>query len=336
MIKSLCAFAAIWMAGLPQFAIAQLTPTSNDTPPDTVKLSEERLRDSCVWVDTETGTYYLVSSAGRRGPNQRPAVVAYTSKDLDTWQGPQVIFEIPEDFWAQRGIWAPELHAYKDRFYLFLTFDTRDEFPEQWRNWLPRVKRGSQVLVADSPLGPFEPFENRSTLPPDMMTLDGTLWIEDDVPYMVFCHEWVQIKDGTMEYVQLTDDLSKTATEPIRMFHGSNAPWSKKSDQYGCHVTDAPWLHFTQTGKLVMLWSSGGPSGYAVGMATSESGKLAGPWHQQAEPLFTDDGGHPMLFRRLDGQLMMILHQPNRRTERAKLFEVDDSGDAIVIKRPYP
>jgi hypothetical protein len=41
-----------------------------------------------------------------------------------------------------------------------------------------------------------------------MMTLDGTLWVEDELPYMVFCHEWVQIKDGTVESVRLKDDLS--------------------------------------------------------------------------------------------------------------------------------
>src|SRR5690606_8972274 len=173
-----------------------------------VRLSDERMRDSCIWVDEANQTYYLVTASGYRGPNGRHAVVAFTSRDLRSWDGPRVIFEVPADFWSQRGIWAPELHAYQGRYYLFLTFNTDDRFPEQWRDWLPRVKRGSQVLVADSPLGPFEPFENESTLPPDMMTLDGTLWEEDGVPYMVFAHEWVQIKDGTIEYVPLKPDLS--------------------------------------------------------------------------------------------------------------------------------
>jgi beta-xylosidase len=299
----------------------------------TVRLSEVRLRDSCVWADTNTHRYYLVSSAGRRGPNGRPAVVELTSEDLEMWEGPRVIFEVPEDFWAQRGIWAPELHAYKGKFYLFLTFNTDDQFLEQWRDWLPRVKRGSQVLVGDSPLGPFKPFANHSTLPVDMMTLDGTLWIEDGMPYMVFCHEWVQIKDGTVEMIQLKDDLSETVGEPTRLFHGSDAPWSKKSEQYGCHVTDAPWLYRTKTGKLLMLWSSGSATGYAVGVAVSKSGTLAGPWEQQTQPLFAADGGHPMLFHRFDGQLMMILHQPNKRPdERARLFEMEDTGDTIRLK----
>ena len=301
--------------------------------PRDVKLADERVRDPCVWVDGATQTYYLVS-AGRRGPNGRRTVVQYQSKDLQTWNGPRVIFEIPEDFWTQRGIWAPELHAYQGKFYLFLTFDSDQKLPEQWRDWLPRVKRGSQVLVADAVDGPFKPFANQAALPADMMTLDGTLWVEDGVPHMVFCHEWVQIKDGTVEYVQLKDDLSETVGEPKRLFHGSDAPWSKKSEQYGCHVTDGPWLYRTKTGRLVMLWSTGGPTGYTTGLAVSESGKLAGPWKQQAEPVFRADGGHAMLFKRLDGQLMMILHQPNKvPDERAVIMEMEDLGDTIRVKR---
>jgi hypothetical protein len=72
-----------------------------------------------------------------------------------------------------------------------------------------------------------------------MMTLDGTLWMEDRVPHMVFCREWVQI---------------------------------------------------------------------------------------------TADGGHAMQFKRLDGQLMMILHQPNRvPDERAVIMEMEETGDAIQV-----
>jgi arabinan endo-1,5-alpha-L-arabinosidase len=331
-LKKTAVVAALWFAvGSSAFGQTNFTPPIAEAP-HTVKLADVRLRDSAVWVDTNAGIYYLVS-AGRRGPNGRAAVIEYTSKDLDTWVGPKVIFEVPTNFWANRGIWAPEMHSYNGKFYLFLTFNTDHLFSEQWRDWLPRVERGSQILVSDAPTGPFVPFTNRSTLPTDMMTLDGTFFIEDGVPYMVFAHEWVQIKDGTVEYIQLKDDLSETVGEPKRLFHGSDAPWSKKSEQYGCHVTDAPWMYRTKTGKLLMLWSSGSSTGYAVGIAKSKSGKLVGPWEQQAEPLFAQDGGHPMLFHRLDGQLMMVLHQPNKTpNEREHFFEVEDEGDTLRLK----
>jgi arabinan endo-1,5-alpha-L-arabinosidase len=306
-----------------------------------IRFADVRMRDVFILADELTKTYYAVSSSfvpATEGRG-RPAVRAYTSKDLVTWEGPHIIFQTPADFWGDtniRGIWAPELHSYKGKYYLFATFDTDSKFPEQWRNWLPRVKRGTQILVSDSPLGPFKAFHNHSTLPADMMTLDGTLWIEDGVPYMVFCHEWVQIKDGTVELIQLKDDLSETVGEPVHLFNGSDASWNRKSPQYSCYVTDGPYLHRSKAGKLLMIWSSFGTTGYTIGVAVSISGKLRGPWKQQAQPLVTGDGGHGMIFRRFDGQLMLVFHQPNTRMqERARLFELEDTGETLRLRRPF-
>jgi GH43 family beta-xylosidase len=308
-------------------------PPEAVAPVTTVPLADVRMRDACVLPDPATGIYYLVAAA--RGN----AVRAYTSRDLVNWEGPHVIFQTPTGFWDGaniRGIWAPELHAYRGKYYLFLTFNTSDQFPEQWRNWLPRVKRGSQVLWAEAPLGPYHAFADHSTPPADMMTLDGTLWVEDGVPYMVFSHEWVQIVDGTMEMIRLKDDLSEPVGEPTRLFFASDAPWPKQSKQYGCWVTDGPYLYRSKSGKLFMIWSSFSDHGYTTGVAVSDSGKLAGPWRQQAEPLFGDDGGHGMIFRAFAGQLMLALHQPNKSPdERIHLFELEDTGETLRILREF-
>lgn len=85
-----------------------------------------------------------------------------------------------------------------------------------------------------------------------------------------------------------------------------------------------------------MIWSSFGKGGYTVGVAVSASGKLRGPWVQQPEPLFAEDGGHGMIFKRFDGQLMLALHQPNKVTERARLFELEDTGETLRIRRTFP
>jgi arabinan endo-1,5-alpha-L-arabinosidase len=320
-----CSLVILMMLALSIIAGAQEQPAAQTE--STVKLADIRMRDVCILPDVASKTYYMI------GPGRR-SVRAYTSTDLASWQGSQTIFSPPDDIWGDirvLSIWAPEMHFYKGKYYLFLTFDTRNRFPEQWRNWLPRVTRGSQVLGADAPTGPYKPFQNHSTLPVDMMTLDGTLWVEDDVPYMVFCHEWVQIKDGTVEYIQLKEDLSETVGEPVRMFDGSDAVWSRKSPQYGCHVTDGPFLYRSKSGKLFMIWTSGGYTGYTQGIAISPSGKLAGPWHQQAEPLYKDDGGHGMLFTTFDGRLMMVLHSPNGRGARPRIFEMQDTGETLKV-----
>ncbi|MFR6419834.1 MAG: hypothetical protein ACLUOK_19850 [Parabacteroides distasonis] len=46
---------------------------------------------------------------------------------------------------------------------------------------------------------------------------------------MIYCHEWVQIADGSMELVRLTDDLSAPVGNSLTLFHASAAPWSTGS-----------------------------------------------------------------------------------------------------------
>lgn len=84
-----------------------------------------------------------------------------------------------------------------------------------------------------------------------------------------------------------------------------------------------------------MIWSGFGVGGYTVGVAVSDSGRLAGPWRQNAEPLYSDDGGHGFIFKRFDGQLMLTLHSPNQDAERIRLFEIEDTGETLRIVRPF-
>ena len=204
------------------------------------------------------------------------------------------------------------------------------------------MKRGTEILVADRPVGPFTPLGKGSQTPHDWMALDGTLYVEDGTPYMVFCHEWIQIEDGSIDAVPLSADLSAPASRPLTLFHATDAAWTRcradigelfQGRRYHASITDGPWLHRTKTGRLVMLWSSYGAKGYAVGQSASSSGRLAGPWVHHPEPLWSDDGGHPMLFRTFDDRLVMAIHQPNRRVERARFIEVDDGGDWLTLGR---
>jgi beta-xylosidase len=312
---------------------AKAQPQRQMPAPANVRLADIRWRDICIYPDPITKTYYMV------GPGWR-GVRCYTSKDLLNWYGPIMIYNAPADVWGDIpivSIWAPELHAYKGKYYLFLTFDTRNKLCEQWPNWEQngRVTRGSQVFVGDSPTGPFTPFANHSTMPVEMMTLDGTLWVEDGIPYMVYCHEWVQVVNGAVGFVQLKDDLSEIVGTPKNLFRGSQAHWSKTSDEWGCNVTDGPFLYKGKTGKLYMLWTSGGYTGYTQGIAISESGKLAGPWKQQEEPLYGLDGGHGMVFTTFEGKLMMVLHSPNNRESRPRIFEMEDTGNTLRVVKEF-
>ncbi len=90
--------------------------------------------------------------------------------------------------------------------------------------------------------GPFVPFSNKPHTPSDWSVLDGTLYVEDGVPYMVFCHEWTQIVDGTMELVQLSDNLSETTGKVARLFRASETGWVRTVRNNG-YVTDGPFFH---------------------------------------------------------------------------------------------
>ena len=242
----------------------------------------------------------------------------YTSKDLRHWQPPVAVFTPPEGFWADRDFWAPEIHAYQGKYYLFGTLSA------------DRAKRGTQVFVADQPLGPYRPHSDRAATPHDWMALDGTLYVENGRPWMVFCHEWVQIGDGAVNVVRLATDLSKPIGEPIRLFRASEAPWCR-SIQPGKYVTDGPCLYRLASGKLLMLWSSFSGKDYAVGIVRSQNGTIQGPWKHDPKPLF-EGGGHCMVFRSLDGKPMLVLHAPNQSPyERARFFDVHEESDGLRL-----
>jgi hypothetical protein len=83
-------------------------------------------------------------------------VEAYKGKDLEEWKGPYPVFKISEDFRADEAVSAPDVHRYKGKHYLFVAFTSKEKLdPAPGRP--PQVKRGTQVLVASSPLAPFKP-----------------------------------------------------------------------------------------------------------------------------------------------------------------------------------
>lgn len=303
-------------------------------------LRDFRAHDPFIVAYKPEETYYLYS--GGRAEGGRGGVVVYKSKDLKTWEGPRTVFSIPDGAWANpnEGPWAPEVHEYKGKYYLFTTLHNRNtiiaEPPEVWR---VNQARGSVIARADTPDGPFELLKTDGPVPPsDYMTLDGTLYVDPDgQPWMVYCHEWVQVIDGTFEAVKLTDDLAGTVGDPIYLFKASDGPWLATQDgtsrEMRSYVSDGCELFRTKDGHLLMLWSSHAPrEGYVQTVARSRTGKLQGPW-EQLDVLIGENSGHGMLFRTFEDQLMLVLHQPFGARARANLYEIEDAGDHLQVVR---
>ena len=123
-----------------------------------------------------------------------------------------------------------------------------------------------------------------------------------------FCHEWTQVKNGEICALRLSDDLTHTVGEPFLLFRGSDNPnVSSVGRKEAKYVTDGPFL-FNENGKLNIIWSSFYKGNYQVLLAQGNS--LKDTW-EHLEGRFDFDGGHAMLFNRLDGQRMISLHRPN-------------------------
>lgn len=290
-------------------------------------LQDIHIRDPFILVDNNTYYMYASSSVGDAG-----GVAVYTSKDLKNWTEKTQVMTLPEGNWSRGHVWAPEVHKYKDGYYLFATINEMTKWKMSREGWPDYIYRGTQIFRSDSPTGPFTATSDMPQTPIDYMALDGTLYVEDNQPYMVFCHEWVQIVDGTVEYVRLDKDLAEAIGSPVRMFNGSACCVAEPGESY---VTDGCFMYRTRTGKLLMIWASFGPDGYAECVAESLTGKISGPWRQQSEPLFKKDGGHAMIFTDLDGNLRLVLHSPNGGgLERARLFTLEDTGDSLRIVDP--
>jgi beta-xylosidase len=304
-----------------------------------LKRSQIFIRDPYILADKKTSTYYMYSSSyNYKGmPGKRMGVTVYKSKDLDNWEGPFLVFETGSGFWADttHGCWAPEVHEYKGSYYLFATFTDKKTLLQHSLKFRPDsvvAKRATVILKADKPTGPFKILSPSAQTPPEWMALDGTLFIENNKPYMVFCREWIQVNDGTLEMAELKPGLDALKTKPQTLFKATNASWVNTLDlNGGGYVTDGPAFYKNKRGQLIMLWSSFSKNGYAVGQAVSVSGKLKGPWKQINTPLFDGDGGHPSLFTTFDGRLMMSIHQPNKGNIRCHLFELKEDANGLLL-----
>lgn len=288
-----------------------------------MRTDEINIRDPFVLVWNDT--YYLYGTRGETCWGKADGFDVYTGRNLTDWNGPVPCFRNDGAFWADRNYWAPEVHPWRGSFYLFASFKAEN------------VCRGTAILKADSPLGPFRPHSDGPVTPRNWECLDGTFYVSPEgKPYMVFCHEWVQAGDGEICALPLKEDLSGPAGEPALLFRASDAPWSRPvrhSSGVTGYVTDGPFLWRTEKGTLLCLWAGFSDGGCTLGVAQSESGDITGPF-RQVQPLFDRDGGHGMIFRALDGRAMLALHSPNTHLqERPRFYPLTEKDGGLFCSR---
>ena len=271
----------------------------------TMELTEINVRDP--FILPYDGKYYLFGTRAVTCWGKADGFDGYVSSDLKTWDGPFEVFHKPEDFWADKNYWAPEVHFYQGSFYMFATFNSE-----------AKDMKGTMILKADTPLGPYHLHSEGKITPDEWNCLDGTFYVDKaGKPYMVFSHEWVDLQDGEICAVELSPDLKRAISKPRTLFKASMAkPWvspiKHRLFEGPVYVTDGPFMHRLPDGSLIMLWASFSEGNYAEGIARSDNGDITGNWTIDEKPLFDKAGGHGMLFKDYEERLYLVLHQPNK------------------------
>ena len=265
-----------------------------------IKKEDLRIRDPFIYADKENKIYYIYGTTElKEGLSAGDKFSLYTSKDLECFEGPFVVFDGKKiNFWADKDYWAAEVHKYKDKYYLIGSFKADGKH------------RASCILSSDSLLGEFTPISDKARTPIDWDCLDGTLYIENAEPYLVFSHEWLQCTVGEIWAQKMSDDLTEPVEEPFMLFKASDNPYvTSFADAFNseCRVTDGPFL-FKKNGKIKMIWSSFSNGKYVI--LEAESNSIKGKWNH-FPPRFDFDGGHAMIFEDFDGERYLSFHSPN-------------------------
>ncbi len=282
-----------------------------------MKLTDINVRDPFILI--ENGKTYIYRTLCQNATEgEEKGFCVFISKDEENFEK-KVVFRANESFWADRDYWAPEVHKIDGKYYMFASFKSADR------------RRASHILTCDTPDGVFVPLSEQLT-PYEWECLDATYFEDNGKRYTVFCHEWLQCGDGEMILAEL-DEKFCIRGELKKLFNASSAPWAREH-QPKKYVTDGPFLYRLKSGRILMLWSSFGEEGYAMGMATAD--RIDGEWQHVKKPLVSKNGGHGMLFEK-DGKLFVTYHLPNNpaSAERAYVAEVIEKNGVLEIKEDY-
>ena len=289
--------------------------------------SDISLSDPFVMADARTQQYYLTGTGGG----------LWRSSDLESWTYLGFPFLFDDVAWMGDSpqVWASEIHPIDGQYYNFSTFTNKNVTIDS--DGHPR--RAVHIMSSRLPEGKYKLISggDATYVPAEKTTLDATYFEDTDGRrYLIYCHEWIQNGNGTIEYIELKPDMTGTVGEGVVMTRAHNATWNTSP------VTDGPYLFRTQTGRLGMIWTSWHGGRYVQGVAYSTTGKIDGPWKHEPLPITPDNYGHGMLFHTFDGELLMSIHS-HRTIDESKqqwerhpvLFVMDDSGDRLRTIMEY-
>lgn len=245
-------------------------------------------------------TYYLYGTV-EGGANQ--GFLVYTSRDMKTWEGPKGVkdgFALKKgDTYGEKGFWAPQVFAYKNKFYMAYT-----------------ANENIAIAQSDSPLGPFRQSIKKPLAAP-MKQIDPFVFIDDNGKKYLY---HVRLTNGNRLFVaEMTDDFSAIKPETLKEVISAKEPWENTANAEW-PVSEGPSI-LKHNGLYYFVYSANdfrNPD-YAVGYAVSKS--PLGPWQKyKGNPVLSkaDVGingtGHGDFVRDQKGDLYYVFHTHQSNT----------------------
>ena len=202
------------------------------------------------------GTYYLYSTGGTK-------LSVRTSKNLKSWSSSKQIFALSQTSWGVEKCWAPEVHKYNGKFYLFFCgTDSKGIF------------HGS-VAVCDTPDGTFVPVTDQPLLNFSYSVIDLSLFVDDDGRTYIFYSKdcstnKINGKKVSQSFgVEVSNDFTRLIGEPVLCSEPTQA-WETVS---GNTIWNEGPVVFKRNGTYYLLFSANyyQSKDYAVGYCTSDT-----------------------------------------------------------------
>ncbi len=285
-----------------------------------ITLANLPLRDPFILNDGDA--YYMY------GTKDNGCFYVWSSTDLVNWYAEGKCFEVDagDDYYdttnSEIAFWAPEVFAYNGAYYMFATFTQAGTNNQQ----------ATAILKADSPVGPFTKWSDGFVTPAGHSALDGTLYIENGTPYMIYCHEHQCTcldGTGTMDYIQLSADLKSTVGESKQLFAADQFSWGPFYNKKYSSVTDGCHV-YTKDGVNYLQWSTNIDGVYNTVYTTFDT--IAGGVSGTHTKLYTNDGGHGMIFTDMNGIDKLVLHTPNSSTSYPAIFNVTTANGTLALE----
>ncbi len=202
------------------------------------------------------GTYYLYATGGT-------TLAVRTSKNLISWSEPKRIFALSQTSWGVDNCWAPEVHEYNGKFYLF--FCGRDS---------NKIFHGS-VAVCDTPDGTFTPITKEPLLNFSYSVIDLSFFADDDGKTYIFYSKdcstnTINGKRVSQSFgVEVSNDFTSLIGEPVLC----STPIQSWELQSGNTIWNEGPVVFKRNGTYYMLYSANyyQSSNYSVGYCTSDT-----------------------------------------------------------------